>query len=115
VNRPAIFLAAILLGGSAVAHGQSATPDSVPQNELAVTDLVGREVRDVEGNSIGEVTDLVVDQDQRVEAVVVEVGGFLGIGAKPVLLAASELQTDEQDVVRIGLSRPQLDQLPPAE
>jgi sporulation protein YlmC with PRC-barrel domain len=113
MNRPAIFLIATLLASS-IAHGQEQTSEAVPQNDLATTDLVGKKVRDVEGNHVGRVTDLVVDQDSRVEAVLVHIGGFLGIGARPVLIEASSIRTDESDAVRIGLTGPQLDTLPPA-
>jgi hypothetical protein len=61
------------------------------------------------------VTDLVIDDDQRVAAVVVQIGGFLGMGGKPILLEASDLRTDEQDSVRVGLSQPQLEKLPTIE
>jgi sporulation protein YlmC with PRC-barrel domain len=112
---PGLLTAALLLAGAPAVQAQDAAPASVPQNAFSATELVGRDELDVEGAKVGEVADTVVDQDQRVEAVVVEVGGFLGIGAKPVRLDASNLQTDGGDTIRVGLSATQLEELPPAD
>jgi sporulation protein YlmC with PRC-barrel domain len=115
MNDRSLLAAALLLAGATAAHAQDAGPNQVPQNTFSATELVGRDVLDVEGAKVGKVSDTVVDQDHRVEAVVVEVGGFLGIGAKPVQLDASNLQADGGDTIRVGLSQTQLEELPEAE
>jgi sporulation protein YlmC with PRC-barrel domain len=114
MQRSAILLAAILVSG-VPAIAQDVDTSSVPQNAFSDTQLVGQSVLDVAGQTVGKVSDLVVDTDQRVEAVVVEVGGFLGIGAKPVRLETASLQQEGDGSVRVGLSAEQLDSLPPAE
>ncbi len=115
MKSPGLLTAALLLAGATTAQAQDAAPDAVPQNAFTTAELVGRDVIDVEGTEVGKVADTVVDQDQRVEAVVVEVGGFFGIGAKPVRLDASNLQADGGDNIRVGLSATQLEELPPAD
>ncbi|WP_159711100.1 PRC-barrel domain-containing protein [Geminicoccus flavidas] len=114
MQRSAILLAAILLSGTA-AMAQDVETSSVPQNAFSQSELVGQNVLDVAGQKVGRVSDLVIDADQRVEAVVVEVGGFLGMGATPVLLETASLQQEGDGTIRVGLSREQLDNLPPAE
>ena len=41
---------------------------------------------------IGDVSDILFDKDGKIEAYVVGVGGFLGIGSKDVALAPSAFQ-----------------------
>ena len=65
--------------------------------------------------TIGEVSDLVVTEDGRVEAVVVGVGGFLGIGEKRVALAWNSIKLSEQDgrrVILVSATRGQLEGMP---
>lgn len=47
---------------------------------FSASDLLDTEVRGPAGEQIGEVEDLIVDADGQVQAVVVEVGGFLDVG-----------------------------------
>ena len=66
-------------------------------------------------DTIGEVSDLVVTEDGRVEAIVVGVGGFLGIGEKPVALAWDSIKLTEQDgarVILVSATREQLEGMP---
>lgn len=50
-----------------------------------------------EAESIGEVNDLVLDQEGKVQAIVVGVGGFLGIGQKEVALEYDLVEWVERD------------------
>jgi hypothetical protein len=60
-------------------------------------DLIDSSVLDPEGNEIGEVADLLVNNDQTVTHMLVEVGGFLGIGARNVALGIDEARV-QRDV-----------------
>ena len=42
--------------------------------------------------NLGEVSDIVFDQSGQIDAVVVDVGGFLGIGEKPVAVDFDRLR-----------------------
>ncbi len=56
--------------------------------------IIGQPVYDgpsAEANNLGNINDLVVDQNGDVQAVVIGVGGFLGIGEKQVAVAFSAL------------------------
>jgi hypothetical protein len=59
---------------------------------LSADALVGMEVRGVTDDSIGVINDLVLDAAGGVAAVVVDVGGFLGIGAHRVALPFEQVE-----------------------
>ena len=66
-------------------------------------------------DTIGKVSDLVVTDDGRVDAIVVGVGGFLGIGQKRVALAWDSVKLTEQDggpVILVSATREQLEGMP---
>lgn len=58
-------------------------------NQWLGSTLVGMAVVDPDNNTIGEVNDLLVEKDGRIRALIVGVGGFLGIGEKNVALPMS--------------------------
>jgi hypothetical protein len=92
-------------------------PAPVPEqaeHQVRAGSLLGVDVSDGEA-TIGEVSDLVVTEDGRVEAVVVGVGGFLGIGEKRVALAWDSVRLTERDGRRVFLvsaTRGQLEAMP---
>lgn len=60
--------------------------------QLLGSGLMGADVQGPDGESIGTVDDLVLDTDGQVQAVVVGVGGFLGIGTKDVAIMNDRLE-----------------------
>jgi sporulation protein YlmC with PRC-barrel domain len=63
----------------------------MPMNHLA-SDLADMDVYGANNEKIGEIDDLIVNSDGTVAAAVVEVGGFLGMGERDVLVNFSSLQ-----------------------
>ena len=61
------------------------------QNEHTADELDGAWVYNSDNESIGEIGDIILDADGKVEAFVLDVGGFLGIGEKEVAVSASDL------------------------
>ena len=59
---------------------------------MSASDYIGKTVYDQAGNNIGEVNDLIVSGDGNVEAVILGVGGFLGIGEKDVAVNTDAVQ-----------------------
>lgn len=57
-----------------------------------LADLQGKTVYSVDGSNIGEINDVLVSQNGSVNAVIIGVGGFLGIGEKNVAVNISALQ-----------------------
>ena len=67
------------------------------QSDVAFTsltseDLVGTAVYGADDNWVGEISELALTESGEVEAVVIDVGGFLGIGEKPVALSMDQIQ-----------------------
>ena len=59
---------------------------------MTASDFIGKTVYAQDGTSIGEVNDFFVTNDGKVQAVVVGVGGFLGIGEKNVAVSMPSIQ-----------------------
>jgi hypothetical protein len=100
---------------------QSASGSAAPEviksqgtNQLLASKFKGTAVMGADDQKIGGVTDVLFDQSGKVEAYVIGVGGFLGIGQKDVALAPSAFQmikdrdTDSMKL-KTSMTRDQLD------
>jgi hypothetical protein len=60
--------------------------------------VIGKDVVNINDEKVGTITDLVMDQDQKLVGVVLSVGGFLGIGEKWVAIPVDQVDfpTPEQ-------------------
>ncbi|TKT75314.1 PRC-barrel domain-containing protein [Aquamicrobium sp. LC103] len=67
------------------------TLTEVDEASISSDQLVGTTVYGADDENIGSINDVVLSQDGNVEAVIVDVGGFLGIGAKPVAVGMENL------------------------
>jgi PRC-barrel domain len=65
---------------------------------LADEEVIGKDVVNINDEEVGTITDLVMDQDQKLVGVVLSVGGFLGIADKWVAIPVDQIDfpTDEQ-------------------
>ena len=91
------------------------TEASVHMAELTAEELLSATAFDANDEMIGQVADIVMDGEGDVNAVVVDVGGFLGLGAKPVELELADLSIeDESGTIRIYtmLTKSQMEELP---
>jgi sporulation protein YlmC with PRC-barrel domain len=77
------------MSGSA-ASGQLLTQMS-PQ-QMRGSELMGVDVYGSDNEKIGDIDELIVGQDGRLEAIVVGVGGFLGIGEKNVAIPFDQVE-----------------------
>ena len=59
---------------------------------MSANDYIGKTVYDQAGNNIGDVNDLIISQDGQIQAVILGVGGFLGIGEKDVAVNTNAVQ-----------------------
>jgi hypothetical protein len=59
---------------------------------LTADDLIGTTVYDMNDESVGSINDIDLTADGQVGGVIVDVGGFLGIGARSVALSFDDLQ-----------------------
>jgi sporulation protein YlmC with PRC-barrel domain len=69
---------------------------------MSASDLIGKRVYSKAGDDLGEVNDLIVSDNGGVQAVVLGVGGFLGIGEKDVAVTMAAIEaTQDGDTVRL--------------
>jgi sporulation protein YlmC with PRC-barrel domain len=61
-------------------------------NQWLSTQLVGLPVYDAANENIGKISDLVIGQSGAIQAVVVGVGGFLGVGAKDIAISLNRME-----------------------
>jgi sporulation protein YlmC with PRC-barrel domain len=76
------------------------TMAAMPGEAVSVTEYYKRNVYDASDNTIGEVSDVLLDKDGRVTAAIVSVGGFLGLGTKYVSVPFNALRVTEKDSKR---------------
>lgn len=59
---------------------------------LSAEKLIGTEVKVADDTQIGTIGDVILSTDGKLEAYIIDVGGFLGVGAKPVAMSAKSVQ-----------------------
>lgn len=67
------------------------TLTEVPVDKLTAETLVGTTVYGANDANVGSISDIVLSTDGKVDAVLLDVGGFLGIGAKTVAVGMDKL------------------------
>ena len=76
-------------------------------------DLIGATVRNERNQNIGTVEALLISPDGKVAGVVLDVGGFLGVGTRQVVVAMSQLSMVGKDVRLTEGTKDTLQSLPP--
>ncbi|WP_137132387.1 PRC-barrel domain-containing protein [Rhizobium sp. FY34] len=65
--------------------------------QISANDYIGKAIYNGENNSIGNVTDLIIEENGGIVAAVVGVGGFLGMGEKNVAVPMDKLNVTRED------------------
>jgi len=86
-------------------------PDTVATGYRA-SKIVGSQVYNGAGESVGTVDDVIVSGDGKVPYVVLAVGGFLGLGQRLVVVGSSSLAIQDGKIVIADASRDALKSLP---
>lgn len=84
---------------------------------LTAEKLTGARVYDATDADIGEVSKLILGSDGQITEAVIDVGGFLGLGEKPVALPLTDItilrETDGDDIrVYVSQTKEQLEAMP---
>jgi sporulation protein YlmC with PRC-barrel domain len=66
---------------------------------MKARELIGREVVNASGKDIGEIDDIVVDEQESALYAIIGVGGFLGIGATKVAIPFEQLRLGADNVI----------------
>ncbi|WP_119304027.1 PRC-barrel domain-containing protein [Dongia deserti] len=89
-----------------------------PDGTLNASKLIGLDVQSAEDKKVGDIGEVVIDKSGQIEGVVVDVGGFLGLGTHPVLLDWKDVtltSQDGSDRAVVNLNREKLEQMPAYE
>jgi sporulation protein YlmC with PRC-barrel domain len=98
MNRIASSVALVLMvGTAAMAQNEVKIMTSLPVDAMTVTNFYKQNVYDPGDNKIGEISDLLVEPDGKIPAVMVSVGGFLGIGEKAVAVPFNAVRITKKD------------------
>lgn len=101
--------------GGAAQSGPTVTqqrPDQYLASKFRGTDVISPD-----NQKIGDVTDILFDKNGKIEAYIVSVGGFLGIGAKDIALAPSQFQVvpaegnTSYERLKLSMTKDQLQQM----
>ena len=117
-----IVLAAFLTCGAAAVYAQPQQATSPPSTATApatttmapsatadTRKLIGRNIKNADGDTIGEIKSIYINKDGKVDSVMVSVGGFLGVGDREVRIAWSDLKiTDNGEKVTVNMTKDQL-------
>jgi len=97
MKKLALLSAAVVVAGATVAMAAGEVMTNVPPGSLTVTNWYKQSVYDPSNTKIGEVMDVLVSPEGRVDTVIVGVGGFLGAGEKDVAVSFSSVQKTVKD------------------
>src|SRR5262245_25513616 len=107
LSRPSLFVVMLLCAGPALAQGNASSSDiAAASGEMRATaayparqdarqwlglNLIGAKVVSQNGETIGRVSNLILDENGSVASAVIAVGGVFGIGAKNVAVTYQSL------------------------
>jgi hypothetical protein len=100
---------------AAQANPPAATPPSPPQNSVAAlrrSDIVGKDLYDRSGNEVAKIQDVRTSADGKIAAVELDMGGFLGIGARRIAVPVDKLELKDGRIQSNSLSADQIRELP---
>jgi len=119
-SAPAPAASAPAPSPSAATAAQSSSPkfvNSQRSDQFLASKFKGTDVIGSDDQKIGDVSDILFDKNGKIEAYVVGVGGFLGIGAKDVALApsaftimAGDKSKNESDKLKVSMTKDELKQ-----
>jgi sporulation protein YlmC with PRC-barrel domain len=70
---------------------------TLPQNVTTVTNYYKQNVYDPSDAKIGEISDVLLNKDGKVDAFMIAVGGFLGVGEKDVAVPFDAVHATQKD------------------
>jgi len=84
------------------AETDAAPVEGLDPSKLTTEELAGKPVYSTDDERVGEISELVIDTEGEITDVVIEVGGFLGLGEKPVAVKFGELRFEADAAANAG-------------
>jgi len=85
-------------------------------DDWPVSEIIGTQVLNTAGEDIGDVNELILSNDGKIRAVIIGVGGFLGMGERDVAVAFDSLKIardkDNDEVITVDASKEALKSAP---
>lgn len=66
-------------------------PANVLSGTLSANDMINKSVTNPANESVGDINDILISKDGKIAAIIVGVGGFLGLGEKDVALPFDQI------------------------
>ncbi|POF28415.1 PRC-barrel domain-containing protein [Roseibium marinum] len=82
---------------TALVDDESSKMTQVDATTISTAELIGTEVHTGTESNIGEVAQVLLDEEGQAKAVIIDVGGFLGFGEKPVAVSFDSLRLFETE------------------
>jgi sporulation protein YlmC with PRC-barrel domain len=77
---------------TATASIDKSTLTEMPSDKISAANLIGTNVYGADDAKVGEIGDVILTGDKKVDTIIVDVGGFLGIGEKKVAVGMENLK-----------------------
>ena len=110
-DRPAVVTPAPSTMPAARAPAAQRDMDN-PATGMRVSKIIGTNVKNSAGETVGSIDDLVVREKDQVVMAVLSVGGFLGIGDRKVAVPWSELSFGADRTITYNVTKEQLKDQP---
>lgn len=95
-------------GSSTTGSSAGGTAGAMDSQVAAMGDkLEGKDLYGANNEKVGEIDKVVMGPDNKVNSVLVDIGGFLGIGAKTVSIPVAQLRAEGDRVVAQNLTKEQ--------
>ena len=114
-------VSAIMIATTPMIASAQNNPGMKANSSMAATTmehkLIGYDIVDVKGDDLGDVKEVIIDQNGKPTAVIAAVGGFFGINDKRVeIKLTSATVNDEDEEVRVqGWTEAEIESLPDYE
>lgn len=121
MKRITLAFAALLGLSAAAVHAEQPWTEIEDRDVMveslgrSVGELTGASVFDMTGERIGEIDDILMNPEDNSMAASIDVGGFLGLGEKDVVLPLESLTNGSDDGVTVDMSEEELEALPEYE
>ncbi len=98
--------------GQSGTTGATGTTTGTTRMNSVDKSVVGKTLYGANNEEVGEIENVVMGTGSDVESVLVDVGGFLGLGAKRVAIPVDDIEMEDGRLVSDSLTKEQAEQMP---
>lgn len=91
-------------------NASAAQEEFIQADQMRASKMIGGHVYDLQNRNVGKVQDLILGRDGKIDLIVVDVGGFVGMGGKNVAVKPSDIKTDNNRLT-LDMTKEQLQQM----